>query len=189
MATTWTTNASAACKPSSSLAVLTGGNVYGLSSGAMPVAIRETVDHGANFTTTAGTVADAGTFDEAGTIVGNGGALIWHAGRRTSGTLLQVSSSPDGTTWTTLQIFNAPTGTGFSSQPRIMCCQNSGLLVVAAPLTSGQDALYASQDAGATWVGPTFVESGPGVDAYAVAGGRLLAAIGGALLASDGIGL
>jgi hypothetical protein len=122
---------------------------------------------------------------EEGTLIGNQGATIYHAARTSGGVSVQVSSSINGGTWITTATIANP-GSTFASAPRIMMCQNTGLLVLAAPLTSGLCALYASFD-GADWVGPQLV-SDPGVNAFALAGGRLLATFGAALFASDGIG-
>jgi hypothetical protein len=135
--------------------------------------------------TTSGTVANAATLVEEGTLIGNQGATIYHAARTSGGVSVQVSSSINGGTWITTATIANP-GSTFASAPRIMMCQNTGLLVLAAPLTSGLCALYASFD-GADWVGPQLV-SDPGVNAFALAGGRLLATFGAALFASDGIG-
>ncbi len=139
------------------------------------------------FTATGGTVANSTLTDEGGCLVGNGGTLVYHAARLSSGSLLQVSSSLDGATWTTLATINAPTTLGFASRPRIFMCQNTGLLVIVAPLTSTADAVYSSTD-GVDWIGPAYVYPGPGIDAYALAGGRLLCTRDGMLFATDGIG-
>ncbi len=139
-----------------------------------------------------GTVANSGTADESGSLAGDGGTAVYHVFRRTSGTLLQVSSSNPtdvpAAAWTTRAVINAPTTLGFGSRPRIMVCQNTGLLVIVAPLTSTADAIYASADGGTTWTGPAYVYPGPGVNAYALAGGRLLCTRDDMLFATDGIG-
>lgn len=137
------------------------------------------------------TVPNSGTADESGSLAGNGGTTIYHVFRRTSGTLLQVSASlptdAPAAAWISLATIAPPSGLGFASRPRIFMCQNTGLLVIAAPLTSSQLALYASIG-GIEWVGPTLLFPNPGVEALAVAGGRLLATFDDQLFASDGIG-
>lgn len=135
----------------------------------------------------AGTVPNAATFDDAGSIdAAQNVAGVYHCGRRSSGTLLQVSYSVDADTWSQIASISAPTGAGFFA-PRIMICENSGLLVIVAPLTTGQTALYASLD-GADWTDPLFLATSPGLDAFSVAGGKVFAAYDDMLFASDGIG-
>ncbi len=140
------------------------------------------------WTDTGGTVPNSTSFDEGGCVVGNRGSVNYHAGRRSSGATIQVSSSADGATWTTLALIGSPLTSTFSSVPRILMCQNTGLLVIAAPLSSSQLALYASLD-GVDWVGPEFLNPSPGVDAIALAGGRLFMTNDDMLFASDGIGI
>ncbi|HEY6056240.1 MAG TPA: hypothetical protein VIU86_20080 [Gaiellaceae bacterium] len=142
----------------------------------------------ASVAATGGTVANAGSADESGTIAGNNGSVIYHCMRYGSGAHMQVSSSSDGATWNTLKTFIPGPLSDFSAGPRIMMCQSTGLLVIAVPVAgSTQIALYASLD-GADWVGPALIEPAPDLNAFAVAGGRLLAYVTQELYKSDGIG-
>lgn len=136
----------------------------------------------------AGTVPNAATFDDAGSIDSiQGTGTVYHCGRRASGSLLQVSSTVDGDAWTLLSTIAAPAGLSFASRPRLMQCENSGLLIIVAPLSSTADALYASLD-GVDWAGPAMSYPGLGIDAYALAGGRLMCTRDDMLFASDGVG-
>lgn len=144
------------------------------------------IEGGGAYTATGGTVANPTLFDEGGCLVGNGGTTIYHAGRLSTGTSIQVSSSTDGATWTTLTSIIPISGTSFTARPRLFMCQNTGLLVLAAPHNSAV-ALYASTN-GTDWVGPLLAFPTLGVNAFAIAGGRLLMTHDDMLFASDGIG-
>lgn len=187
IATAWTNSVSLTAAASGLAASTSGGGiVVGMSEASATPAFRSSAD-AAIWGATAGTVANAGSFDEKGTIDGNEGALIYHCGRLNTGATIQVSASPDGGSWSTTASIAAPGGASFSSSPRIMMCPNTGLLVIAAPTSSNQTALYASLD-GADWVGPALVFPNPGVNAFALAGGRVLMTQDDMLFASDGVG-
>lgn len=181
-----------------------GGAFFGVITGVAGLAIRSTnhlpifldtvlppqfftVSHGAS--PLASTIPNAASATDSGSLCGNDGPFVYHVARLNSGATLQVSSSPGGDAdiWTALASIPQVGGSSFNSRPRIMMCQTTGLLVIVAPTSSNQDALYASID-GADWVGPLLVFPGPGVDAYSLAGGRLVATRDDMLFASDGVG-
>lgn len=137
-------------------------------------------------TNTGGTIANSGDADDAGWLCGNNDTVVYHVARLNTGASLQVSSSADGAAWTVLASILPPAAATFDAQPKMFQCANTGLLVIVAPMSGDMCALYASLD-GEDWVGPQLVAD-PGVEAFAVAGGRLLATFGAQLFASDGIG-
>jgi hypothetical protein len=146
---------------------------------------------GADFTGTQ-TPPNAATAEEPGSIVGcpqasKNSDKVYHVMRCNAGARLRTNSADDGFTWTAATTIEAPTGCTFSAAaPRIMACQSTGLLVIAALLSNGTTALYVSTDF-ATWLGPTLVRS-VGVAAFAVAGGKVFYADGAKIFASDGLG-
>lgn len=113
---------------------------------------------------------------------------FYHVGRVTAG--LQVSSSPDGDTWTTLATIT-PADAGLtdfeSAAPRILQCPQTGLLVIATPANAGSfTALFASLD-GETWVGPAVISGEFDPDFVAVANGKVFVKFGAQILGSDGL--
>jgi hypothetical protein len=142
-------------------------------------------DGGLTFAAAASAPPSAPFVGIAGTIVGNGGSLCFHVANINS-VQMQVSSSPDGLVWTALATITASAGGSFSARPRILMCQNTGLLVIVASHSDGMSMLYASDDLGQTWTAPKAVTIAPA--GFAVAGGRLFATDGIMLLASTGIG-
>ncbi len=181
--TTWIIDGASLVDPDGGLAVLSNGVTIGLSS-TTPGTIRRS-PNGTGFSSV-GSVPDVGDLDENGSVAGNNGDTVYHVARFSAGTELQVSYSVDGTTFTVSATLSPPGTATFASRPRLMMCQNTGLLVIVAPLSSGKAALYASLD-GVDWVGPDIIND-PGVDAFACAGGRLLATFNSQLFAADGIG-
>jgi len=172
----------------SRIAILSNGDIVGLSQTvASPLTFRDSTDAGITWSNTAGTVANAAAADNRGCMAGNNGALVYHAASLTSGASIQISSSADGAAWSTLASIAPPGSSAFSGQCRLLMCQNTGLLVLASVTSSAQMALYASLD-GQTWVGPHVLFPSPGINAFAVAGGRLFGTMNDMLFGSDGLG-
>lgn len=134
---------------------------------------------------------NANTAEEPGSIAGapavNGvGDAVYHVMRCNAGARLRTARSINGFTWSAATTLQAPTGGTFSGAPRLMICQSTGLQVIAAPMSSGVTALYASVDF-TTWLGPTFIQQVSNA-ALAVAGGKLFMTRGATIYASAGIG-
>lgn len=167
------------------LAALASGKVIALGAvvAAADVKFAKSDDNGTTWQITSGTVPTPTSYAEPGSIAGNGGTKVYHCGRL--GGVPVVSSSTDGNTWSVIytSTLNAP------SAPRILMCQDTGLLVVVAPDSgAGRTGMIASADGGTTWSDPLFVASAP-VESFAIAGGRLFHTRDEGLFASDGVGL
>jgi hypothetical protein len=157
------------------LAMLSGGTCYAcgetLAAPGDPAFITST-DGGVTWSAvSADTVNDPTTYVDTGCVVGNEGSQIWHVGRRQAGVSLRISRSSGGA-WTT--VLNRNVGETYSARPRILCCPQTGLLVVIAPMNTSLALILASFDAGDTWleVG-TLPFTNYNDSAYALAGGRL----------------
>jgi len=156
-------------------------------------AFRKSADGGATWS--AGTQLPAGVYAGIGCLVGDGGSLAWWCGTLTGGTGINVAVSGTGTVWATVATLSPPAGTTFStsSNPRILRCPDTGLMVIVAPLTSanGFNALYASIGGSITssdWFGPKLMGPSVNVNGFAIAGGRLFATRNEMIFASDGVG-
>jgi hypothetical protein len=180
------------------LAVLGGATAnagYCVCLGASGVQPRFAVlvdgGNGASFNGTQ-TPPNAATAEEPGSIAGaplvaGVGSAVYHVMRCNAGARLRTAYTTDGSTWTAAAVIEAP-GAAFSAAPRLMLCQSTGLMVIAAALSTGAVALYASVDF-VTWLGPTLVRPGAaGLTQFAVAGGRLFMARDALFHGSDGIG-
>ena len=181
--TSWTLGTSATCEVGAGLAVLAGGAVYGVN---VVNAVRRSTDGGSTWTGTGGNVYTPSTLDDSGSVAGDEGIYLYHAGRHSSGTSLLIARSPDGVTWAQIGSFSPPPGTTFSARPRIMMCNQTSLLVVVAPLSDNRIAIFGGFQSGA-WAGPLVPSDvGVGVNAFAVAGGRLFYTHNDMMLAADG---
>lgn len=177
------------------IAVLSNGRtvICGNDGGSFP---RFTVSsNGSSWSDSGGFPADGGiAFQNEGYICGNGGDVVWHVGVRGSpGSALRISTSADGVTWTTRADLTTlsnnipPAAIQPTIKPRILCCQNTGLLVVlGCQVANSRIFAIASADAGYTWTDPVFFR-GASMGAFAVADGKLFRTVGGALEQSDGI--
>lgn len=183
---TWTANASAGVVPASGLAAFSDGNVVAM--GSLTGTVRWSSDNGANFSSAAN-IPNAGSLDGNGSVAGNCGTACYHAGAIGSGAEIQVSGTSDsaGTGWGVIANIAAPAGDTFGAEPRLMMCRTTGVLVIVAPLAGGRSARYASLD-GVHWTSPRFTPSDPGVDAYALAGGKLCMTVGDQIFVSSGVG-
>lgn len=185
----WTINGGAACSPTGGLAMLSSGDTFGVSSAVAGV-IRRTTNGALTFTSPI-TIPNSGSFDDFGTVASDAGNTFYHAARLSSGASIQISNFTNGDAipgaMTVIASIAPPTGHTFSSEPRIMQCQNTSLLALVAPVSGSKTALYASLD-GVTWVGPLVIAPAVGVDAFALAGGKLQSTFNDELFASDGLG-
>lgn len=155
-------------------------------------------DNGSTWIDSGGFPADGGiSFLNEGYICGNNGDVIWHVGLRGSPpSAIRVSVSSDGVTWTTradlsIAVDNLPPAAVQPDiQPRIMCCQNTGMLVIVAAATAvggGTTFAIASLDGGFTWSEPVYF-SGASLRAFAVANGKLYRTVSAKVEQSVGIG-
>lgn len=191
-ASTWTSVSTGLTSAQSGIAVLSNGDTVaaGLDGDGF-VAFAVSDDGGASWALAGDTVPDFGDYVESGWVCGDEGAAVYHAGRALGGTVLRVCSSADGENWSLLAEFDSPgasAGVTFASQPRILRCQTTGLLVLTCTLSNGPSVAYASVDDGFSWSEPTIYASG-GVAAavWSVANGRVFAKIGSRIFASDGV--
>lgn len=172
---------------SGGLAVLSSGVTVACGDGAA-VAFSLSADGGATWSDASGTVPNAGSAANAGSLVGNGGAKIYHLAEMTGLGTFQASSSLDGNTWAAAKTFVV---SGTMARPRILACQNTGLLVALMPFTpaAGTQVITAvsfSVD-GTEWSDLSYYNNAP-IAAFAVAGGRLFLTQGSQLFGSAGVG-
>lgn len=191
--TSWTSG-TISNTPNGALAVFANGNTLANGNGAA-IGFSLSTDGGVNWADTSGTPTTAmgSAFAGVGWIAGNEGAKVYHIGHSSSGTKFQISSTLDGTTWVSEKVFALPHGA--NAAPKILMCQNTGLIVALMPFVVGVGSqpvcmVSASVD-GSNWTDPMYVRlknSAIDVDAFAVAGGRLFFTIDDMLFASAGIG-
>jgi hypothetical protein len=188
--TSWSSGTTPSTEAAAGLAVATNGNTFGINS---LFSFRKSTDGGATWTTVVGAPPSVGTLDDSGSLAGMPGFSTFHAGRHSSGASLIVSKNADGTgtgVWTTVATFTPPSGTTFNARPRIMLCPHYGLVVVVAPLSDGSAAIYGAFPEtldGDAWHG-IIVPDNPGVNAFAVAGGRLFYTANAEFFGGDGFG-
>lgn len=181
--TSWTAaTTSPGSEAAGGIACLSNGDAFTVISG---ISIKKSTDGGANWATT-GSLPPGSSDTDGTSLAGNGGALIYAAVRNAAGSLITVSSSSGGL-WTSLTTFAPPAGLTFTDRPRIMMCQNTGRLVVVAPAGTGCYAVYGSFD-GEMWSDPllTWCPNASSVDAFALAGGRLISTTDTFIFSSDG---
>jgi hypothetical protein len=194
---TWASASTGLASAQGGIAVLANGDtvVAGLTAGAVDFAVS--ADGGATWSVAGGTVPDFGEYEaESGYVAGNNGAAVYHAGRALGGTEIRVCSSADGAAWSLLATIEVPSTVGdiFDSQPRLIMCPTTGLLVLVgtlstAALSVGTAFMCFSVDGGATWspVGTYRFGGVSPVTAWAVAGGRIFLTAGTNIYASDRI--
>lgn len=177
---------------SGGLAVLSNGNTVACGDG-FSVAFSISTDGGATWSDSAGTIPNAGAAADAGWVVGNEGASIFHIARLTAGAnTFQVSRSSDGSSWGVAKTFAMPHAGASANRPKILMCQNTGLLVAIMPFTPaisspGDITMISASLDGSEWTEPFYVSDAP-INAFSVAGGRLLFTRDDMLFASAGIG-
>jgi hypothetical protein len=161
-----------------SLGVVTGDVLLavGVDGSGHPKFARST-NAGVTWAAATGTVPTAAGQNDAGSVVGllNGGAL--HAGHRNVTTIEIAQSSEDGQSWTSACTPIVSLGT--VSAVRLMSCPNTGLVVLAALLSTGIAELRYSPYRGQAWSDPIYVAD-IDLNELAVAGGRLFASNSGA---------
>ena len=176
---------------SGGLAVLSNGDTVACGDGAA-VAFSVSSDGGATWADASGTISNAGDAPDAGWVVGNEGGFIYHIARLTAGAnSFQISRSADGSTWGTVKTYAMPHTGATANRPKILMCQNTGLLVAVMPVDTAIGAIAVTMIAasldGSEWTDPLYVENAP-INAFGVAGGRLLFTRDEMLFASPGIG-
>jgi hypothetical protein len=166
------------------LAVLAGGTVVGAGAITNPAFVKST-NHGLTWSNTGGTLPNASDMAASrGWLAGNGGSTIYYLGSP-GGTTLRFFASSNGSAWT---LRSTITGLTFASgTPKLLMCQDTGLLVALAPQSFGNVAVSVSRDLGFNWTAHHNVTAGP-VHSFGVARGRLFMTLGAKLFASDGMG-
>lgn len=169
------------------LALLSGGTVVVCGSDTHAVDFAKTVNHGVTWNVTGGTIPSPATYVASGPgwLAGNGGSEIYWLGNDGSG--LKLFTSTDAATWTLRSTITGLTLSG-AAGPKLLVCQNTGLLIAIVAQAFGGFAVCASSDAGLTWTERMQVNATT-VHAFGVARGRLFCTIAARLFASDGIGL
>jgi hypothetical protein len=157
-----------------------GDTLVGGYDGGSAVEMAVSTDGGDNWAPAA-TLPNPGDYDDSGTIIGDGGALIYHAGRALVGTELRICATTDALSWTLLATITPPAV--LTIKPRILLCRETGVLVVVFASTNVTWAIV-SRDGGVTWSDPApyrtrFVQS------FGLARGRLFSTFSTALYATD----
>lgn len=193
---TWSADLSSGTDPQGGrLACLTSGLLLGIASigNIPPCSFRKSSNAAVTWADTGGTVANSTqmtTLSDKGSVCGSF-STFYHVGRVTAG--LQVSSSPDGDTWTTLSTITPASVnlTDFETlRPYILQCPDTGLLVVTTLANNNSlAAIFASFD-GVDWLGPAIMSASGSQfqpDEIAVANGRIFAKSGFQIFATDGL--
>lgn len=169
------------------LAVLTPGTVIAAGTGS-GIEFAVSTDHGASWVNTGGTVPDGATnYTNSGWIAGNGGGLVYWLGNPdvVSSNRLDLCVSSDGVNWTLRSsITDLPAIEAFG--PKLLMCQDTGMLVSIADIAGSGFVVNVSTDLGFTWSG-NLLFNVTSKDAIGVARGRIFATIGAKLFASDGV--
>lgn len=194
--TTWTSATHSLSSGGNGLACFASGRtaICGLDSGTPRISIS---DNAIAWSDSAGFPDDGGgpTWLAAGSIAGTNGPKIWHAGFiGNPASQLRISESSDGVTWTTIAEFSTaddampPPALQPTTNPRLLYCPNTGLLVVLG-IKSGLGVwAIASRDGGVTWGDPAFFRTATGLGQFALANGKLFHTSGTIISMSDGIG-
>lgn len=177
----WSSVSSGLTSGQGGLAMFSNGDMlYGGLDGSSDVAIARSVDGGDSWSAGA-TVPNADEYGDSGWLAGDGGTLIYHAGRALSGAELRICATTSAMSWTLLATITPPAT--ISSKGRLLLCPDTGILVVVYGI-SGADVAHVSRDQGVTWSAPTFYRS-RNVNSYGIARGRLFATFGPGLYATD----
>lgn len=191
----WTNATHSLSSGGSGLACFANGRtaICGLDSGVERISIS---DNAISWSDSAGFPAHGGPgWIGAGCICGTNGPKIWHAGFiGNPGSALRISESTDGITWTIIAHLSIaennipPPAVQPSSNPRLMRCPNTGLMVVLGLSTSNGVFAIASRDDGVNWGDPAFFRTATGLEQFALANGKLFHTSGDIISMSDGIG-
>lgn len=156
--------------------------VCGYSGAAVEMA-RSTDGGGAWSSTSA--VPNASDYSDSGTIDGDGGGYIYHAGRiSASPTQLRICRADSSMSWELLATISSPGIVTF--KPRILLCPDTGVLVLIYSLSGGTVAI-ASRDGGLTWSDPAFYQTRFN-NSFGIARGRLFSTYDGDMYATDFLG-
>lgn len=174
------------------------GRIVALSTATAPV-FAVSIDHGATFSASGGTVPHAASADGAGLLVGcplvsrlGLNEYVYHVARYDSGARLRLARSQDGENWEAGPTIEAEDGYVFSGTPILLICQSTGLMVINAPASHTAESrsdrmLYTSRNF-TRWTGVASHAGTAAALAYAVARGRVMFSNSADLTASDGIG-
>jgi hypothetical protein len=154
--------------------------VAGLDGGSV-VAIARSVDGGGSWAAGAN-VPNPGDYvvGNSGSLAGNGGATIYHAGQ-VSTTSIRICATDNSMTWALRATITTPAAITF--KPRLLLCPVTGVLVVVHSIAAGTVA-YVSRDGGFTWSAPAFYRS-RFTSSFGIAQGRLFSSLDGLLYATD----
>jgi hypothetical protein len=178
--------------PSGGLAVLNNGDTVACGDGAA-VAFSISTDGGATWADASGTIPNAPDAIDPGWVVGNEGGFIYHVARLGVGAnTFRISRSADGSVWAAVKTFAMPhVGAVSANRPKVLMCQNTGLLVALMPVTplicNGTQTMISASLDGLGWSDPLYIADAP-INSFALAGGRLLFTRDAMLFASSGIG-
>jgi hypothetical protein len=144
--------------------------------GGHPAFARSTTS-GHVWSAASGSVPAAASMNDAGWVVSTGSSAteMYHAGHRNV-KMVDISVSTDGNTWTLLTSLDLG---GTVSEVKLMQCPRTGLLVLAALLSTGTIILVASVDLGRTWGEPYQIADAQfALTGFSVAAGRVYATHG-----------
>jgi hypothetical protein len=177
-----------------SLAALASGAVVAVGNNAGSIRFVRSTDHGVTWAFAGGTVASPTNYGTAtGCVAGNGSTEIYWAGQPSgvSSTRVDFFVSSDGNTWTLRSQITGLTIGGvpgvLTPHPRLLMCQDTGLLVALVTEANGTVAAAASRDKGVSW-SPIQRYAAIDIASFGIARGRLFATIGAKLYASQGWG-
>jgi hypothetical protein len=179
-ASTWASVSSGLATAQGGIAHFSNGDtvVCGYSGGSAVEMARSTNGGGA-WSATA-TVPNPTDYADSGTIVGNGGTTIYHAGRTTANRL-RICKTTSAMSWSLLADIQ-PFAT-LTFKPRILLCPDTGVLVVVFAFSGGTQAVV-SRDGGVTWSDRVFYRTRFN-NSFGIARGRLFATAFNSLYATD----
>jgi hypothetical protein len=180
-ASTWASVSSGLTSAQGGIAHFSNGDtlVCGLDASA-DVGIARSTNGGTSWAATA-TVPNPGDYTDSGTIAGDGGSTIYHAGR-VGPAEIRICATSSAMSWSLLASLNTLAATTF--KPRILLCPFTGVLFVVVGATGGSTVAFASRDGGVTWSERAFYRTRFN-NSFGVASGRLYSTTFGALYATD----
>lgn len=180
-ASTWANVSSGLTSAQGGIANFSNGDtlVAGLD-GSAAVAIARSTDGGATWGATA-TVPNPSDYGDSGTISGDGGATIYHAGRVAAGNVVRICKTTSAMSWSLIATLSAFASITF--KPRILLCPDTGVLAVVYSIGGGIVA-QASRDGGVTWSDRAFYQARNN-NSFGIARGRLFSSNDANLYATD----